>query len=478
MGAQSTLVDEINNTLHQLQNLTESPQDTTLANSMFTAVHLKAKKALTFTQNASLVDTTTDERKVLKLSYKNGHFANLITKSGHYFIDNPTDGVTGLPENNESKGFMFAWINPITNIHLFQFQSLTTNYSYNLLVDMDLPLPEAGDEEWAAAGGATDVGASEASTYQFLLASSSFEDCYFDILSDEDTITATATFERQTSEFSGVIGNTLISPNIIESGSYSVFFLEHIQTGTALTEEYSIDGGTEWITIPEDGLVNLDTVTSDFRVKFTWAADDSIISSFGVLYNETGVTYFSNTKLFEKYEVIADTSAPFVMSLPNDKYYTNDGKSLQVFRNRLRMWEGIDYNEYSKSSIEWLSDLKAGDSIIFEEQYGYVDISQDNADKMIKLEKNYITKTSGYTASASDFIFASTSSGIFTIDLPSSPVIGDTVIVQDISGTFDTQNLTIGRNGNTIMGIDEDLVIDIENSTTELIFSGTDWRIK
>ena len=75
--------------------------------------------------------------------------------------------------------------------------------------------------------------------------------------------------------------------------------------------------------------------------------------------------------------------------------------------------------------------------------------------------------------------FCNTSGGAFTVTLPAAPVKGDSVRIFDIAKTFDTQNLTIGRNGNPIMGDAADLVVSTEGAAFELVFyDGTQgWRI-
>jgi hypothetical protein len=45
--------------------------------------------------------------------------------------------------------------------------------------------------------------------------------------------------------------------------------------------------------------------------------------------------------------------------------------------------------------------------------------------------------------------FCNTTGGAFTVTLPTAPTIGDFISFIDYAGTFDTNNLTIGRNGQT-----------------------------
>jgi hypothetical protein len=49
-------------------------------------------------------------------------------------------------------------------------------------------------------------------------------------------------------------------------------------------------------------------------------------------------------------------------------------------------------------------------------------------------------------------IFCDTSGGAFTATLPLSPTLGDEVTFVDYAGTFDTNNLTVGRNSENIQG--------------------------
>ncbi len=87
---------------------------------------------------------------------------------------------------------------------------------------------------------------------------------------------------------------------------------------------------------------------------------------------------------------------------------------------------------------------------------------------------NAVIKTAGYTALAWDEVFADTSGGIFTVLLPSGPNLGEMVRFINISDSWETNNLTIGRNGNKIKGQNEDLVVDV-NASFGLQYSNTTW---
>jgi hypothetical protein len=89
-------------------------------------------------------------------------------------------------------------------------------------------------------------------------------------------------------------------------------------------------------------------------------------------------------------------------------------------------------------------------------------------------------KTSNFTASAGQGIFANTTSSAFTVTLPSSPSLGDEVTIVDYAGTFDSNSLTVGRNSEPIQGVAEDLVVSTERASFTLVYvDGTQgWLFK
>jgi hypothetical protein len=89
----------------------------------------------------------------------------------------------------------------------------------------------------------------------------------------------------------------------------------------------------------------------------------------------------------------------------------------------------------------------------------------------------YEVKTANYTAADKEGILADTSGGAFTVTLPATPATGAQVIVADPTGDWDTNNLTIDRNGKTISGVAQDLVCDISGASVQLVYDGTTWAV-
>ena len=80
-------------------------------------------------------------------------------------------------------------------------------------------------------------------------------------------------------------------------------------------------------------------------------------------------------------------------------------------------------------------------------------------------------KTTGFTAASGEGYFCDTSSGGFTVTLPASPSAGDIVAIKDYANTFDTDNLTLGRNGSNIGGLAQDSIINQEGLAVTLVYA-------
>lgn len=89
----------------------------------------------------------------------------------------------------------------------------------------------------------------------------------------------------------------------------------------------------------------------------------------------------------------------------------------------------------------------------------------------------YIVRSSNYTAANEDQIIANTSGGAFTITLPASPANGAEIFIADAANTWGTNNLTIGRNGQTIGALAEDMICDISGVNVRIVFTGSTWRV-
>ena len=92
---------------------------------------------------------------------------------------------------------------------------------------------------------------------------------------------------------------------------------------------------------------------------------------------------------------------------------------------------------------------------------------------------NFSTKTANYTAASGDQLFCNTASGGFTITLPASPSANNFVQIVDLAGTFNSNPVTVGRNSQKIMGLAEDMVLNVVNASVTFVYSGATygWRL-
>ena len=80
-------------------------------------------------------------------------------------------------------------------------------------------------------------------------------------------------------------------------------------------------------------------------------------------------------------------------------------------------------------------------------------------------------KTTTFTAVSGNGYFCNTSGGAFTVNLPSSPSVGDIVAIKDYGSSFQTNNLTIGRGGSNMNGSANDSIRNTENESLTLVYA-------
>jgi len=79
-------------------------------------------------------------------------------------------------------------------------------------------------------------------------------------------------------------------------------------------------------------------------------------------------------------------------------------------------------------------------------------------------------QTTGFTAVAGNGYPCNTTSAAFTVTLPASPSAGDTIILLDYAGTFDTNAITLSPNGNKINGSTDNRVLNTEREAVTITY--------
>lgn len=129
--------------------------------------------------------------------------------------------------------------------------------------------------------------------------------------------------------------------------------------------------------------------------------------------------------------------------------------AVDVYRNGVKQVNGTDFTATNGTSVVFTSGLPVGD-VVDLVGYGAVGVGAS------------VQVVSTNTAAVKDCLYVLTAS--LTLTLPAAPAVGDTVRVSNLSGTT---SCVVGRNGNNIQGLAEDLTIDSLNAAITLVYANT-----
>jgi hypothetical protein len=148
--------------------------------------------------------------------------------------------------------------------------------------------------------------------------------------------------------------------------------------------------------------------------------------------------------------------------------------------------DGIEKTYNIKNSIDHAGKnvqvkTASGTGVQIAEGNSYVLYSDGTNVKLVSQERNWRVISSAETVQEGAAILANTSSAAVTITLPPSPSTGAEVSFIDQGYDFDTNALTVGRNGSNIANAAADLVINTEGAGFTLVYSGdatTGWTYR
>jgi len=227
--------------------------------------------------------------------------------------------------------------------------------------------------------------------YSLLLVSSPFTDVWYDIfLSDTLTVTSgSATFQYENTKYIiNSVGTVLETDDLINSSTTYYRFVIHVDANVTPTIEYSLDSGTTWTTANPDEVILEANGYTKIKLRFTFDSTGEFYS-YGILYNYDFSSYTSDSRMLEIWHPDQNYPAGSNILLPNNATYTNDGKSLEIFMDGLRLVPGEDYIEIDHRTVQFQIDITTDDTIVFTEKYGYVDTSIENYSRL-NLEHNDI----------------------------------------------------------------------------------------
>jgi hypothetical protein len=257
-----------------------------------------------------------------------------------------------------------------------------------------------------------------------------------------------------------------------------------IQQAIGGYQEISIAGGAQ-----TTALAMSDGALSNARnavIKLTGTITGNQIVTVPNSIEKTWIVYNGTTGAFTvEFKTVSGTGSTFSTTDKGIKYLYSDGTNIidinsnlstidLVNQNQLR-FEDATGGEYvalrapSAVSPSYILTLPTADGsanqVLTTNGSGalsFATVSGGAAWQAVKSGNFNVTVKEGY--------FVDTTSTAITATLPASPVIGDFVSFIDYAGTFDTNNLTIARNGKNIQGVAEDLIVATERAGLTLVF--------
>lgn len=88
---------------------------------------------------------------------------------------------------------------------------------------------------------------------------------------------------------------------------------------------------------------------------------------------------------------------------------------------------------------------------------------------------SYTIQSASFTAVAGVPYFVDTASTAITVTLPVAPAANDTVTIVDFNLNSQVNNITVARNGKTINKLSEDLILDYNGISVQLVYYSGNW---
>ena len=123
----------------------------------------------------------------------------------------------------------------------------------------------------------------------------------------------------------------------------------------------------------------------------------------------------------------------------------------------------------------------SGTGVLLCEGNNYVLYSDGTNIVKLSEQRNWRVVSAAETVQAGAQLLVNTNGGAVTITLPSSPSTGDEVSFMDQGYDFNTNALTVGRNGSNIANAASDLVVNTQGAGFSLVYSGdatTGWSYR
>lgn len=207
----------------------------------------------------------------------------------------------------------------------------------------------------------------------------------------------------------------------------------------------------------------------------------------GVLAPKGWMTKTAAYQLLDGDRILADTSAgSFSLTLPAtatvgaeisilDIYGSWNTHNLTVLRNGHPI-AGVADDLACDVANGGIKLVYAGGSVGWK-----VEITDppDSSLDSVSATGNWMHKTSAYTLIGGDKVMADSRGGSFPLLLPTAPAIGAEVEIMDPYSSWETHPVTLARNGQRIVGIADNILLQVDGTWLRFVFVGdtVGWKL-
>jgi hypothetical protein len=381
---------------YQFRANIDSPQDTNLHNNQFEDVRSRLSNVVSLLSRTNLLDITTDNLEPKELDSTITTVTQINT-SGIYSVNTST--ITGFPEKESSNsGTLLVIINDgatKANGLFFSNSGLiySTIYSIN---DSSTTL------EWQQLNFNKRV--LERVKYEIALTQSSYTKCFYDLLEKTTYIgnSTNVSFSLLENAYTVGTGGNFTTINLFENNDITaqkrihvIFDVrketgESVKQGSGYTAYYQYNTDPNFYPLPSNGEIEKPDPITTLKLKFVNNSSEAlIVNSYGFLYDENiSLGLAVQPSLYEEWIAPTAVGAGTNITIPNFQIYTPNGKSLDVYVDGIRQRINDDYIEVDETTIKVLKAFDAGSEFVFKQEYGYIDTSNDNLERIIRLERS------------------------------------------------------------------------------------------
>jgi len=235
----------------------------------------------------------------------------------------------------------------------------------------------------------------------------------------------------------------------LNSGAASAYLLKDADVDTTVNVDLATDGSANSITFATAGTTRL------------------TISNVGQITAETGYTpstdYALSTKKYID-DALAGLSQNSISQNDTNVTVSDSGTGSVVTSVDGTIRLTVNGSGITANGVNFVGNLTGNAS-------GSSSSCTGNAATATKLDITWQTVSSG-TLVANGYYFADASGGAVTLNLPTTPSVGDQVVVADVANVAGTNNITLARGSNKVMNTTTDFVIDMNGGYATLVYSG------